>query len=81
MSSRLFPVGKFLVCLLIWFVVLGLPNVANHFLNRFLPATASAVTSVEPGPLWGKKRLKSISLLRRMIKERGSPFSWVLHYY
>ncbi len=58
MSSRLLAVGKFLVCLLIGWVVLGPPKVANHFLNQFLPAKVSAMTSAEPGPLWGKKKTK-----------------------
>lgn len=58
MSSIVFPSVRFLVCLLIALVALSPPNVADHFLNGFLPATVSAVTSVEPAPLWGEKKTK-----------------------
>jgi N-acetylmuramoyl-L-alanine amidase len=58
MSSSLFPSARSLVCLLIWLVALGPPDLAAHFLNWFLPATASAVTTVEPAPQWWKKKTK-----------------------
>ena len=58
MSSRLFPLVRYLFCVLVALVALGPPNGPDHFLNGFLPAKASALTSVEPAPQWWKKKTK-----------------------
>jgi N-acetylmuramoyl-L-alanine amidase len=53
MSSSLFPSARFLFCLLICFIALAPPQVADHFLSGFLPATASAVASAGAVPIKG----------------------------